>query len=102
MFRIWQLVSCEYTGDVGAAIAPDKQLKRWARQKKIALVESINPKWEDSSVEKAEKSRLAARDPSTAVGMMVWTPARFSHGLAYGWPNDDAAVIRHQEARRVR
>src|ERR1700732_5500569 len=30
--------------------------------------------------------------------MMVWTLARFSHGLAYGWPNDDAGVIRYQAA----
>src|SRR5271165_5148937 len=42
---------------------------RWLRQQKIALVESVNPKWENLRVEKAEKSRLAARDPSAAVGM---------------------------------
>jgi len=35
----------------------------------MALVETVNPKWEDLSVEKADKSRLAARDPSTSVGM---------------------------------
>ena len=35
----------------------------------MTLVETVNPKWEDLSVEKADKSRLAARDPSTSVGM---------------------------------
>ncbi len=35
----------------------------------IALVESVNPQWKDLSVEKADKSRLAARDPSASVGM---------------------------------
>jgi len=35
----------------------------------IALVESVNPQWKDRSVEKTDKSRLAARDPSASVGM---------------------------------
>ncbi len=35
----------------------------------IALVESVNPQWQDLSVEKTDKSRLAARDPSASVGM---------------------------------
>ena len=29
------------------AIAREKQLKRWRRQKKNALVETLNPKWHD-------------------------------------------------------
>jgi putative endonuclease len=68
-YRVSRLVYCEHTGDVGAAIDREKQLKRWSRQKKIALVESVNPKWEDLSVEKTDESRLAARDPSASVGM---------------------------------
>ena len=74
----------------------------WVLAAWIALVESVNRQSKNLSVEKTDKSRLAARDPSTSLGMMVWTPARFSHGLAYGWPKDDALVIRHREARRVR
>jgi hypothetical protein len=35
----------------------------------IALVESVNPQWKDRSVEKTDKSRLAARDLSASVGM---------------------------------
>ena len=31
------------------AIAREKQVKRWSRVKKIALIESINPKWDDLS-----------------------------------------------------
>jgi putative endonuclease len=68
-YRVSRLVYCEHTDDVGAAIDREKQLKRWSRQKKKALVESVNPKWEDLSVEKRDKSRLAARDPSTSVEM---------------------------------
>ncbi|HXR36133.1 MAG TPA: hypothetical protein VN754_09315, partial [Candidatus Binataceae bacterium] len=64
---------------------PHKQLKRWARQKKIALVESVNPKWQDPSVEKAEKSRLAARDPSTAVGMTAKKQDRAQRCPFFPW-----------------
>ena len=67
--RLTRLVYCEQTNDVGAALDREKQLKRWSKQKKMALIESVNPKWEDLSAESADKSRLAARDPSTSVGM---------------------------------
>jgi hypothetical protein len=29
--------------------------------------------------------------------MMVWTPARFSYGLADGWPNDDVVIFDHEK-----
>jgi putative endonuclease len=35
--------------DVTAAIAREKQLKGWRREKKIALIEKINPAWIDLS-----------------------------------------------------
>ncbi len=38
-YRVWWLVYCEHTNDVGAAIDRDKQLKQWSRLKKMALVE---------------------------------------------------------------
>jgi len=34
-----------------SAIAREKQLKRWSRAKKIALIEKDNPTWEDLSEE---------------------------------------------------
>jgi putative endonuclease len=37
----------EFTYQVLAAIAREKQIKGWRREKKIALIESINPNWED-------------------------------------------------------
>ena len=33
--------------DVRKAIDREKQLKGWRRAKKIALIESLNPRWED-------------------------------------------------------
>jgi putative endonuclease len=34
---------------VNTAIAREKQIKGWLREKKIALIESINPEWKDLS-----------------------------------------------------
>ena len=33
--------------DIRDAIDREKQLKKWYRRWKIALIEEINPKWED-------------------------------------------------------
>jgi len=39
--RVWQ------HDDVRGAISREKEIKGWRRAKKIALIESINPAWED-------------------------------------------------------
>jgi len=33
--------------DVGDAIARERQIKKWRREKKVALIEERNPTWED-------------------------------------------------------
>lgn len=50
-YNITQLVYFEETRDVNAAIAREKQIKGWLRAKKIALIESMNPRWHDLSSE---------------------------------------------------
>jgi putative endonuclease len=50
-YNITKLVYFEETGDVEAAIAREKRIKGWLRSKKIALIESANPKWKDLSAE---------------------------------------------------
>jgi putative endonuclease len=42
-----RLVYFEAFDQVLDAIAREKQLKGWRREKKIALIESRNPRWED-------------------------------------------------------
>jgi putative endonuclease len=42
-----RLVYFESYDDVYKAIAREKQLKGWVRRKKIALIESTNPRWQD-------------------------------------------------------
>ncbi len=48
-YNITRLIYYEETSDVRAAIAREKQIKGWLRKKKIALIESVNPKWNDLS-----------------------------------------------------
>ena len=49
-YNITRLVYYEETGDVIAAISREKTIKGWLRSKKIGLIESVNPKWQDLSV----------------------------------------------------
>ena len=46
-----RLVYYEEFHDVRNAIAREKQLKRWRREKKNWLVERMNPQWRDLSAE---------------------------------------------------
>jgi putative endonuclease len=64
-YAIDRLVYCESTGSVYEAIAREKQLKGWFRRKKIALIESVNPRWDDLA---AEWFDAGATDPSLRPG----------------------------------
>jgi len=46
-YRVTRLVYFEATPDIRAAIAREKQIKGWKRQRKLELVQSMNPEWED-------------------------------------------------------
>jgi putative endonuclease len=46
-YNVTQLVWFEETVNVAAAIAREKQIKGWRREKKIALVSAANPMWHD-------------------------------------------------------
>ena len=49
-YKVSSLVFFETTSDVEVAIAREKQLKGWRRSKKVALIESTNPGWNDLSL----------------------------------------------------
>ncbi len=46
-YKINQLVYYEDYPDIEQAIDREKQLKGWTRPKKVALIEKMNPGWED-------------------------------------------------------
>jgi putative endonuclease len=46
-YNIWKLVYAEAYEDVLSAIDREKQLKRWRRSKKLDLIASVNPDWDE-------------------------------------------------------
>ena len=46
-FNVHRLVYYETCTDLRMAISREKQLKSWRRQKKIELISSFNPSWND-------------------------------------------------------
>ena len=62
-YNIAQLAYYEETNDVLTAIAREKTIKGWLRAKKIALIESVNPEWQDLGVTEItlENSTLKTR-----------------------------------------
>lgn len=48
-YNVTRLVYFEPFDTPSAAVEREKQLKRWARGKKVALIEKNNPRWRDLS-----------------------------------------------------
>ncbi len=46
-YRTSKLVYFEETTDVRSAIEREKQIKAWSRRKKLALIRSTNPRFEE-------------------------------------------------------
>jgi putative endonuclease len=46
-YNINRLVYFETTSDVLSAIAREKQIKAYRREKKTALIDAMNPEWKD-------------------------------------------------------
>jgi putative endonuclease len=50
-YRITRLIHVESCSDVLAAIAREKEIKGWRREKKLALIAESNPNWTDLAAE---------------------------------------------------
>ena len=48
-YQCRRLVYYEHHRDVHEAIARETQLKKWRREKKLALINRMNPRWDDLS-----------------------------------------------------
>ena len=48
-YNVNKLVYFEETPDVNTALAREKEIKKWRREKKNALVQNSNPTWQDLS-----------------------------------------------------
>ena len=61
-YNLHSLVYFEALGSIRAAIIREKEIKTWRRDKKTALIRSMNPQWKDLS------ARWFARKPSGRPG----------------------------------
>lgn len=75
-YRITKLVLAEPFSEVRDAIAREKQLKKWSREKKLNLIRASNPDWRDLAAERfgsascpLEPARWRRRDLSTSLEM---------------------------------
>ena len=59
-----RLVFFERFGDPGTAIKRETQLKKWRREKKLALIQKQNPTWQDLS--EVWRTPIKLYDGSTA------------------------------------
>ncbi len=66
-YNVDRLVWYEVWSHIRSAIAREKQIKPWRREKKIRLIESLNPTWQDLSEEWGKPIQPLRRtaDPST-------------------------------------
>ena len=49
-YNVTKLVWFEPHSTARAAISREKEIKKWRRSKKVALIESVNPQWNDLSL----------------------------------------------------
>ncbi len=64
-YNATKLVYYEAADNIEAAIGRERQVKGWLRRKKVALIESVNPYWENLARDWYEESPTAP-DPSAA------------------------------------
>ena len=86
-YNISRLVYYEVFKYVNNAIAREKQIKAWTRAKRVALIKSLNPTWQDLAEGWGEKielpiPRYARDDNKTNVASDCKTTANFSCELA--------------------
>ena len=86
-YNINRLVHYETFRYVNNAIAREKQIKVWTRAKRIALIKSQNPTWQDLAEDWGEKFELqiprrARDDKGSSRGISPDEASEFSDGAA--------------------
>jgi putative endonuclease len=65
-YRVDRLVYYESFQYIDRAIARETEIKKWRREKKIALIESLNPAWADLAEGWGRRISLKRADSSPA------------------------------------
>ena len=79
-YHCTRLVYYEHFDNIEAAIAREKQLKKWSRKKKETLIRKLNPKWKDLSKDwyKRDSSPSASRRARNDRGPVVLFTSNYS------------------------
>jgi putative endonuclease len=77
-YHTTRLVYFEAHCYVATAIAREKQIKRWRREKKLALIESMNPQYRDLAAEWFEPQAPSAGE---ALGCQAQGPSTLAKAL---------------------
>ena len=72
-YRIFRLVHFEEFGDIGAAIAREKEIKGWRREKKVWMIERKNPTWVNLAEGLLSKGRMDEREAAICQGAKAAT-----------------------------
>ncbi|MGA2690432.1 MAG: GIY-YIG nuclease family protein [Candidatus Korobacteraceae bacterium] len=85
-YEVDRLLYFETYGEVLTAIHREKQLKGWRRDKKISLIETVNPQWKDLSrgwydkpVRATFNGSVQHSGPSTPIRKSGEPPLRMTH-----------------------
>ena len=63
-YNLFKLVYFEPFSDIRDAIRREKQIKGWRRSRKVELIESVNPHWNDLADDHFRSSEEFKRTPS--------------------------------------
>jgi putative endonuclease len=85
-YNLTQLVHYERFFYPDAAIAREKEIKGWRRSKKIKLIESMNPRWQDLAKDWGNEYKP---EPAAVDRQEIPRPAGENAGL-----RDDATVMK--------
>ena len=106
-YRVHRRVYFQSFHNVGDAIARETELKKWRRDKKIALIEERNPTWEDLAEGWGGPAVMRVGKDSRflpSVGMTTPNPLSFRNALSFrnGVAVEESAVAwqRHGAGRK--
>jgi putative endonuclease len=89
-YRVDRLVYYETSKYVNNAIAREKQIKAWTRAKRLALIKTMNPAWQDLADGWGEPTKMqiprSARDDNTTNSGDKPTDLEVSNGSAKAAP----------------
>lgn len=67
-YRLTRLAYCEGFASIREAIAREKQIKGWLRSKKVALIQTKNPRWRDLAADWPHSLKVRRADDKRTFG----------------------------------